>query len=216
MTGADSFAETTGGILAAVAAGLYTVTNTTLTARNVARAESVVDFVASLGVRTVACNALIHSGGGRGHPEALDDETLRKALIRLRGRADDLGLTLLWYTPTEYCRLSPIELDLTPRRCNAGEYSMCIEPNGDVLPCQSYYEPVGNILRDPWPRLWDSNLFRRFRVRRTDPRAAGLPERCWECEQLATCGGGCPLEREARGEAVPAAVREREVSAYGR
>ncbi len=204
MTGADSFAETTGGILAALGADLHTVTNTTLTTRNCAGAESIVGFAASLGVRTAACNALIRSGKGRSNPDALDDDTLREALTRLRECADARDVTLLWYTPTEYCRLSPIELDLTPRRCNAGEYSVCVEPNGDVLPCQSYYEPVGHILRDPWSGIWDSALFRSFRERRTDPARAGLPERCWECEQLAVCGGGCRLERD---ESVAAPFR---------
>ena len=93
-------------------------------------------------------------------------------------------MRFLWYTPTEYCRLSPVELELGPRRCNAGEYSICIEPNGDVLPCQSYYVPAGNILRDPWERIWQSELFRGFRRRAADPQAAGLPERCWTCPDL--------------------------------
>ncbi|MCB0241561.1 MAG: SPASM domain-containing protein, partial [Anaerolineae bacterium] len=70
-------------------------------------------------------------------------------LIRVRDRAEELGMRFLWYTPTEYCRMSPVELELGAKRCNAGEYSLCIEPNGDVLPCQSYYVAAGNILRDP-------------------------------------------------------------------
>ena len=85
-------------------------------------------------------------------------------------------MRFLWYTPTDYCRLSPLELELGPRRCNAGEYSMCIEPNGDVLPCQSYYAVAGNILRDPWQRIWNSDLFRGFRRSRWPPRGM-RPER---------------------------------------
>jgi radical SAM protein with 4Fe4S-binding SPASM domain len=120
---------------------------------------------------------------------------LKNVLPAVRDRAKTLGMRFLWYTPTEYCRLSPLELELGPKRCNAGEYSMCIEPNGDVLPCQSYYVAAGNILRDPWRRIWESDLFRSFRDRLRDPRSCGLPERCWQCSDLQACGGGCRLER---------------------
>jgi radical SAM protein with 4Fe4S-binding SPASM domain len=94
--------------------------------------------------------------------------------------------------------MSPVELDLGAKRCNAAEYSICIEPNGDVLPCQSYYVAAGNILKDPWSSLWQGALFRSFRDRGADPRNAGLPEKCWSCPDLPLCGGGCRLEREAR------------------
>ena len=39
-------------------------------------------------------------------------------------------------------------LDLGVKGCTAALYNMCVEPNGDVLPCQSYYHPLGNLLRD--------------------------------------------------------------------
>jgi radical SAM protein with 4Fe4S-binding SPASM domain len=108
-------------------------------------------------------------------------------------------MRFLWYTPTEYCRLSPVELELGAKRCNAAEYSVCVEPNGDVLPCQSYYVAAGNLLHDAWDEIWRSDLFRSFRDRESDPAAAGLPEMCWECPDLPLCGGGCRIEREARG-----------------
>jgi len=123
-------------------------------------------------------------------------------LEQVKQRANEYGMRFLWYTPTEYCRLSPIELGVGPRTCNAGEYSICIEPNGDVLPCQSYYQSAGNILHDPWDDIWNSELFRSFRYRRENPQAAGLPEKCWNCELLSVCGGGCRLERQARTSEV--------------
>ena len=75
-------------------------------------------------------------------------------------------MRFLWYTPTEYCRFSPFEIGIGVKRCNAGEYSICIEPNGDVLPCQSYYVSAGNLLSDPWESIWESELFRSFRTAR--------------------------------------------------
>lgn len=196
LSGARSFDETTCGIRRALAAGLHTITNTTLTRLNAPAAEELVDFLYALGVRIFAANSMIHSGSGRNHPHALAEEELGPLLANLRDRAAERGMRFLWYTPTAYCRFSPLELELGPRRCNAAEYSICIEPNGDVLPCQSYYQPAGNLLRDHWEKIWHSPLFRSFRDRVADPAGCGLPEECWRCADLNVCAGGCRLQRE--------------------
>ncbi|MCK7482055.1 MAG: SPASM domain-containing protein [Candidatus Moduliflexus flocculans] len=46
---------------------------------------------------------------------------------------------------------------------------MCIEPNGDVLPCQSYYQSLGNILTDPWDSIWNHKLSVQLRERQNLP-----------------------------------------------
>jgi radical SAM protein with 4Fe4S-binding SPASM domain len=195
ITGAASFDETVAGIRAALDVGLHTITNTTLNRHNADHAEQTVEFLHALGVRTFAVNGMIRSGRGRANPDAIAEDRLGPLIVQVRDRAAELGMRFLWYTPTAWCRLSPEELQVGPRRCNAAQYSIGIEPNGDVLPCQSYYQPVGNILRDPWKTIWEAPLFRRIRRRVADPAAAGLPEACWRCPDLTVCGGGCPLER---------------------
>jgi radical SAM protein with 4Fe4S-binding SPASM domain len=153
---------------------------------------------------------MICAGGGRQSPEALSEAELIPLLESVRDRAEARDMRFLWYTPTEYCALSPLELGLGAKSCNAAEYSICIEPNGDVLPCQSYYEPVGNLLCEDWAAIWDSDLFRRIRLRRENPRVAGLDERCYECADLEVCGGGCPLQREERRKEALVDVRHGE------
>lgn len=199
---AEAFAQTVAGIQNALASGLHTITNTTLTTANRDHALEVVDFVHGLGLRTFAMNGMIYAGGGASALDALPSEDMAALLVAVRDRAAALGMRFLWYTVTDYCRFSPLELGLDPKRCNAAEYSICIEPNGDVLPCQSYYVNAGNILNDPWDAIWNSALFRSFRDRETDPLAAGLPEACWDCPDLPMCGGGCRLEHERQGEAL--------------
>ena len=198
IVGAEAYHETIAGLRNALGCRLHTITNTTITQANADEALEMVDFLCGLGVRTFAMNGMINSGCGTRHQGTLTETQLRPLLEEIKQRAAEYGMRFLWYTPTEYCRLSPIELDLGPRTCNAAEYSICIEPNGDVLPCQSYYQPAGNILNDCWDGIWNSELFRSFRYRRENPRAAGLPEKCWNCELLSVCGGGCRLERQAR------------------
>ncbi len=197
---APAYEETVQGIRNALAAGLHTITNTTLSRCNREHAAEIVDFLQDLGVTTFAMNGMICAGGGRRNPDSLSEPELIPVLEEVSERAARLGMRFLWYTPTEYCRLSPLALGLGPKSCNAAEYSVCIEPNGDVLPCQSYYQPVGNLLRDDWNGIWNSPLFRSIRMRREHPRAAGLPERCYDCVDLMVCGGGCPLQRAERSE----------------
>lgn len=198
MMGANSFKQTIRGIENAVASNVHVITNTTLMRNNMEHVEEIIDYIYDLGIRTFAMNGMIYSGGGFDHPTAIHEEEMPALLVRVRDHALKLGMRFLWYTPTEYCRMSPVELEIGAKRCNAAEYSLCIEPNGDVLPCQSYYVSAGNILNDPWEDIWGGELFRSFRERELDPQLAGLPEKCWECPDLAMCGGGCRIEREAR------------------
>lgn len=198
MMGATSFHQTVRGIENAVASGVHAITNTTLMRNNMDHAEEIIDFLFDLGIQTFAMNGMIYSGGGFAHPSAIAENEMPPLLVRVREHAEKLGMRFLWYTPTEYYRLSPVELEVGAKRCNAGEYSMCIEPNGDILPCQSYYVSAGNILHDPWEEIWMGELFRSFRDREDDPLWAGLPEKYHHCPDLALCGGGCRIEREAR------------------
>ena len=179
--------ETVQGIRNAVAAGLYTTTNTTLIRQNVAEIEETVAFIASLGVPTFACNSLIYAGRGSTVGTGLREGELAPILERVRETADRHGLRLIWYTPTQYCAFSPLQLGLGVKACTAALYNMCVEPDGAVIPCQSYYEPLGYILRDPWEAIWNHDLAQALRERRY------APEKCRECPEFSLCGGGCPL-----------------------
>lgn len=198
INGVSAFSQTVKGIENCLASGIHTITNTTLMKKNRDHAEDILRFLHGMGIRTFAMNGMIYSGGGYCDPQAIPEEELPPLLIRIRDTARDLGMKFLWYTPTEYCRMNPVELEIGAKRCNAAEYSICIEPNGDVLPCQSFYVSAGNIMKDSWDKIWNGELFRSFRDRELDPRWAGLPEKCWECPELNLCGGGCRIEREAR------------------
>lgn len=195
-TGAGSYEETVAGVRACLDSGLHTITNTTLLQENVHEAVQMVEFLHGLGLTTFAMNGMIHAGCGAGNPSALGVEQLREALGRVRERAAELEMRFIWYTVTRHCELSPLEMGVGLRFCNAAEFSMCIEPNGDVLPCQSWYEPCGNILRDSWDSIWEGDLFARIRNRRESPQGFDLPAECHDCDDLRLCGGGCPLERD--------------------
>jgi radical SAM protein with 4Fe4S-binding SPASM domain len=179
--------ETVQGIINSVDADVYLMTNTTLTDLNAAGIENTLEFLADLGVRSVACNGLIYAGRGVDAGIGIPEADLEPIMAGVQAVAEELDLRLIWYTPTRYCEFNPLEHDLGVKGCSAARYNMCVEPNGDVLPCQSYFEPMGNILNDPWESIWDSALANRLRNREW------LPDECKDCPDLEVCGGGCPL-----------------------
>jgi radical SAM protein with 4Fe4S-binding SPASM domain len=185
-----SWNETVTGIKNIIPTQIYATTNTTLSKYNAPNFMETIDFLKSLGVAGFGCNSLIYSGKADAISEdfALPLDTLKELLPKIRDKADQLGLKFLWYTPTQYCRFDPVKLGLGVKSCTAAMINMCIGPNGDAYPCQSYFESLGNILKDDWQRIWNHPLAVRIRKREY------VEPRCRDCPQLQICGGGCPLE----------------------
>jgi radical SAM protein with 4Fe4S-binding SPASM domain len=186
-----AFLQTVRGLKNALASRLYVMTNTTMLRTNVQTIPATLDFLAELGVPTIGLNALIYSGRGAVVGTGLSESELSPVLEVARQKTEMRGQRLIWYTPTQYCNFDPMTLDLGVKGCTAALYNMCVEPDGNVLPCQSYYQPLGNLLSDPWDSIWNHPLAVRLRERQ------GLPEKCTGCATLAECGGGCPLQFES-------------------
>jgi radical SAM protein with 4Fe4S-binding SPASM domain len=187
MGSGKAWAETVQGIKNAVATPVYTLTNTTLTKFNVKDIEKTVRFLADLGVNAFACNGIIKSGKGRTLPEALTEKELKPVVGKIRNEAEKLNLRFIWYSPTEYCHFDPIESEVGLKFCTAAKYNLCIEPDGVVLPCQSFFAPLGNILKDSWDSIWNHKLSQTLRDR------LWVEDKCHNCPEMSSCGGGCPL-----------------------
>jgi len=180
--------DTIAGVKNALASRLYVMTNTTMLQSNSPHLRETLAFLAELGVPTVGLNALIYSGKGAQVGTGLSAEALPALLTLARQMTDAHDQRLIWYTPTQYCHFDPIQMDLGVKGCTAALYNMCVEPDGEVLPCQSYYTSLGSLLTDSWESIWKHDLAVRLRTRRD------LPEACGHCDLLTECGGGCPLE----------------------
>jgi len=196
-----AFPQTVKGLKNALASPLYVMTNTTMLRTNVHTIPATLDYLAEIGVPTVGLNALIHSGRGASVGTGLAENELGALLEVARQKTETYGQRLIWYTPTQYCGFDPVALDLGVKGCTAALYNMCVEPDANVLPCQSYYQPLGNLLKDEWDSIWNHDLAVKLRERQ------GLPKKCDGCALLVECGGGCPLQFE-NAEPVPLAVRE--------
>lgn len=188
MVNARAFDQTIRGLKNALATRLFVMTNTTMLRDNVDSIPATLDFLADLGVPTIGLNALIYSGHGATVGTGLPERDLKPLLEMARQKTEARGQRLIWYTPTQYCHFDPVQMELGVKGCTAAQYNMCIEPNGDVLPCQSYYQPLGNLLRDDWESIWNHKLSVKLRERQD------LPLKCEGCALLAECGGGCPLQ----------------------
>lgn len=187
-----SWKETVAGIQNAVQSQIYVSTNTTLSKHNAANFLTSIDYIKGLGVDAFGCNSLIYSGKAPAASEefALSIDELKMLLPKIRDKAHMIGLKFLWYTPTQYCQFDPVQLGLGVKSCTAAMINACVGPNGDVYPCQSYFESLGNILTEPWDKIWHNQLAEKLRKREY------VEEKCKDCSQLQVCGGGCPLEMQ--------------------
>jgi radical SAM protein with 4Fe4S-binding SPASM domain len=188
MRAKGAFRQTITGLKNALRSSLYVMTNTTMLHTNIHTIPDTLDFLADLGVPTIGLNALIYSGHGLTVGTGLRESELQPILDIAQRKTGERGQKLIWYTPTQYCQFDPTANHLGVKGCTAALYSMCIESNGDVLPCQSYYQSLGSLLTDSWESIWNHELAVRLRERQN------LPAKCEGCSLVAECGGGCPLQ----------------------
>jgi len=191
MTNSEgSWKDTVKGIKNVVKSEIYVSTNTTLSKHNADEFLKTIDYLKELGVNAFGCNSLIYSGKASTVSEkfTLTIDELKVLLPMVKEKAQILGLKFLWYTPTQYCQFNPVQFGLGIKSCTAAMINACVGPNGDVYPCQSYFENLGNILSESWVKIWNHPLAEKIRKREY------VEEKCKNCNDLQVCGGGCPLE----------------------
>lgn len=179
--------NTVAGLRNALASKLYVMTNTTMLQLNRPYMDGTLEFLGQSGLKTIGLNALIYSGRGATVGTGLSESELEPLLEKAKTSTEKYGQRLIWYTPTQYCHFDPVQMDLGVKGCTAALYNMCIEPDGSVIPCQSYYQSLGKLLNDPWQSIWEHPLALSLRNR------SALPEKCNGCAIVKECGGGCPL-----------------------
>ena len=188
-------------------ARLYVMTNTTLLQDNSPELTGTLDFLHELGVPTVGLNALIYSGKGAQVNRGISESELPPLLEIARQLTGEHDQRLIWYTPTLYCHFDPLLLELGVKGCTAARYNMCIEPDGSVIPCQSYYSSLGNILTDAMGNDLESRPGRQFartpgRTTRCAPPAACSPNAAadahWHVKPVRSCPPSTNQSYEAR------------------
>ena len=113
--------------------------------------------------------------------------------VRAAARAE--GLAFYWYSPTPHCLYNPIARGLGNKSCAAMDGLLSVSPSGDVLPCSSYPQPMGNLLRDGFRAIWFSAAARHFKQKEY------APAECAGCESFRACQAACPLYWNRAGTA---------------
>ncbi len=101
--------------------------------------------------------------------------------------AQKAGVEFMWYAPTPMCLFNPVARQWGNKSCAACEGLLAINPQGCVLPCSSWSEPLGSLLDEGFDNVW----FGKRAVALRGKSAA--PAECEGCDEFALCNGACPL-----------------------
>lgn len=210
-----SHAGTLAGIEALADAGIRVQTNSTITLPNRESLFSMPAYLRDLGVLRFSMNLYIPAANAARAPELFVPYTETGVFVdEIRKRAHAAGLTFYWYSPTPLCIYNPVARGLGNKSCAAADGLLSVDPAGNILPCSSYPESLGNLLEEDFAGLWFSERASYFKHKRY------APESCLRCGSFTACQAACPLywayagygelERAASGnpERAAAAVTE--------
>ena len=183
-----AFEETIAGIRALMEAGVSVQTNSTLTRSNREALLKLPAFVAGLGVRRMSMNLFIPVGSGATAADLFIPYSETGDFVdEARKRAHAVGVEFFWYSPTPMCLYNPIARGLGNKSCAACDGLLSVSPAGDVLPCSSWPEPVGNLIDDGFTAVWFSDKAAWFKKKKY------APQECRACSSFTACQAACPL-----------------------
>ena len=80
------------------------------------------------------------------------------ALAAASQKTSELNMRLVWDMPVPYSGFNPVTAELEAAEIDApkgaGKAWLYVEPDGDVLPAQGINKVLGNMLNDPWKKIW--------------------------------------------------------------
>lgn len=170
-------------------AGILTHSNTTMTMDNLSECLRMPEFVGNkLKNDRFSMNLVIPTGSGAVNdnlivPYHRVGEWVEKIVARSRAT----GVTFMWYSPVPMCMFNSIVHGLGNKGCSACDGLLSVAANGDVLPCASFDDSVGNLVEDDFNTIWHSDKAVKYRN-----KALAHPE-CRQCEHFHICNGACPL-----------------------
>lgn len=169
--------------------GLNVHTNTTICPENRDVTLGMVDFaVDTLGHEYLSMNMVIRTGGAaKLGEEEIGYSGIEEVLGPIIERARERGARLVWYSPIPLCIFNPVLAGLGSNSCAAADGLLSVAPDGQVLPCSSFETGVGNLVTEPFERVWNRRTAKYWR------RKEFLPPACEACDLKALCCGACPL-----------------------
>ena len=125
-------------------ADIFTAVHITITPQN---ADNILDYLqrlADMGVGDISLTT--------------NTDELNDALEAARSRVASLNMSLVWDIPVPYSTHNPVALEIereaVEHPAGAGRAWLYVEPDGDVTPTQGNNQVLGNLLDDPWEKIW--------------------------------------------------------------
>ncbi len=91
---------------------------------------------------------------------SINDVALKDALKEVAQAVNERGMQLVWDLPVPYSQFHPVAFEIAEHEevpQGAGKAWLYVEPDGDVLPAQGVNEVLGNMLTDPWKKIWSKH-----------------------------------------------------------
>lgn len=151
-------------------------------------------FCKSIGAERFSSNLVIPAGRGGDDSLTVSYSEIGDIVKSIQALAADIGIKYMWYSPTPLCLFNPMTAGFGNRGCSACEGLLSVDPKGNVLPCSSWPEPVGNLLEEGFNAVWFNKRCSFIRKKES------APEECKECRNFTACQGACPLYFNAHGK----------------
>jgi len=150
-------------------------------------------FCKSIGSERFSANLVIPAGRGGDDDLTVTYSEIGEIVKKLKLEAIKHGVQFMWYSPTPICLFNPLAEGFGNRGCSACEGLLSVDPKGNLLPCSSWSEPVGNLLNDGFETVWNNKRCKWIRAKES------APEECRKCRHFTACQGACPLYFNVHG-----------------
>lgn len=185
---AGSYDEAIAGVSRLKETGIPVHTNTTVSRHNLLQLPDIIAQTKRLGLSRLSMNLMIPCGSAARRSDLwVSYEEISSWLPRLKRMAEQAGVKLLWYSPLPVCHFNPIAHGLGNKSCAAITGLLSVDPTGNIIPCSSWREPVGNLLTRSFSDIWHSGIVPFFH------HADYAPAACRSCVSFDLCKGACPL-----------------------
>ena len=142
----NSFFKTIEAVKYLKSNNIHTHTNTTITRSNLDECELFPAFIKEeLDLDKFSMNLIIPTGSGlMNHGLFIGYNEIGFHLERIIEQSKKHNVEFMWYSPVPMCMFNSIIHGLGNKGCSACDGLISIAPDGAVLPCASYDDPVGN------------------------------------------------------------------------
>jgi radical SAM protein with 4Fe4S-binding SPASM domain len=184
-----SFRKTIEAVRCFSDAGIRVHTHTTINRDNLSECAEMARFVRrDLNRERFSMNILIPAGSANLAQRLIVSYTeLGPTIEEIIDAARRESVEFMWYSPTPMCLFNPVAHQLGNKGCSACDGLISIAANGDVLPCSSCNDPVGNLLAGDILEIWNSQRACWYRNKQF------ARKECQQCENFRVCNGACPI-----------------------